>query len=367
MRRAPPELVFLCDWLPPDFGAVGQYSLQRSREIAAKGSRVALYGLSSSRGSTEEEVVDRGMLRVVRIRTGTYDRASVTQRSFWTLRANLTLALRALRDLKGCREIVFTGSPPFLLHVVAPLNLLLRKKLTYRITDFFPEALMAGRERISWLLRLIHRLTLFWRRRVDLFEVLGEDQRIRLLESGIRPERIVLRRDPAPVSIRASQTPLQPPAALGHGKVLLYSGNFGAAHDYETFLGGYLRHHRAGSATVRLWLNARGVNADLVEKALAREQLPFHRSMPVALEQLASLLVTPAAHLITLRSEFWGYVLPSKVYGCIESGKDVIYIGPTRSDVHLVCTTRIRAARYWQIDVGDAEAVYRALEALGAM
>jgi hypothetical protein len=29
---------------------------------------------------------------------------------------------------------MFTGSPPFLLHVVAPINLLLRRKLTYRIT-----------------------------------------------------------------------------------------------------------------------------------------------------------------------------------------------------------------------------------------
>lgn len=366
MRRNAPDLVFLCDWLPPDFGAVGQYSLQRARQIAGEGRRVALYGLSSSHGSVEDEVIDHGQARVIRIRAGTYDRASLKQRAWWTLRTNFALVRRAFRDMADCREVMITGSPPLLLHVVAPLNLLLRKRLVYRITDFYPEALMAGRKRNPWLLRVLHRITIFWRKRVDLFEVLGEDQRRRLFDCGIAPERIVVRRDPSPVAIRTAETPLPIPPALTGRKVLLYSGNFGAAHDYKTFVAGYVRHHRAGNAKVALWLNATGVNADLVEKALTLEQLPCHRSRSVPLEQLGRLLVTPAAHLITLRTEFWGYVLPSKVYGCVESGKDVLYIGPQESDVHLLCSSRMRGARYWQVDAEDADGVYRALEAIGA-
>jgi len=35
------DLVYICDWLPPDFGAVGQYALQFSREEAARGKSVA--------------------------------------------------------------------------------------------------------------------------------------------------------------------------------------------------------------------------------------------------------------------------------------------------------------------------------------
>lgn len=336
----------------------------RARQIAREGGCVVLYGLSSSQASVEEEAIDGGLLRVVRIRTGTYDRSSVPQRAWWTVRTSLALILSAFRDMKASREIMITGSPPFLLHLAAPLNLLLRKRLVYRITDFYPEALMAGRSKSPWLLRLIKGLTIFWRKRVDLFEALGEDQRTRLLECGIRPERIVIRRDPAPVAIRSSATPLALPPLLAGHKVLLYSGNFGAAHDYKTFVAAYIRHHRAGSRTVTLWLNATGVNADLVESALAEEKLPYHRTRIVPLEELPRLLVTSAAHLITLRSEFWGYVLPSKVYGCVESGRDVIYIGPRQSDVHLICSSQIRAARYWQIDAGDVHGVYRALEAL---
>jgi hypothetical protein len=351
------DLVFLCDWLPPEFGAVGQYSLQRARELAAQGRSVALYGLSSS----EDSVTQEGSLRIVRLKAPLYDRTSAGERAWWTLRIGTALVWRALRDLRTGREVMFTGSPPFLLHLLAPLNVFLRRTLVYRITDFFPEVLIAARGRRSWLLALLHRLTIFWRRRIERFEVLGEDQRRRLIESGVRPERIALRRDPSPVEVSASTSPLPVPAPLAGYRVLLYSGNFGVAHDYETFLRGYLAHHRRGSRRIGLWLNARGRSADRLAQALAAERLPFHRTQPLPLTELAALLATPAAHLITLRTEFWGYVLPSKVYGCIASGKDILYVGPRESDVHLLCAGA-RGAHYWQINPGDADGVYAALE-----
>lgn len=354
-----PDLVFLCDWLPPDFGAVGQYSLQRAREMAAQGRRVVLYGLSSS----DSSVRDEGLLRVVRLKAPVYDRTKPRQRAWWTLRIALTLVGHALRDMRRCREVMFTGSPPFLLHLVGPLNVFLRRTLVYRITDFFPEAMIAERGDPSWMLALLRRLTLFWRRRVARFEVLGEDQRKRLLEGGVRPERIVLRRDPSPVAITPSTAPLARPASLAGYKLLLYSGNLGVAHDHETFLRAYVEHHRRGSGALGLWLNARGRSADRLEEALAAGRVPFHRTQPLPLEQLASLLVTPAAHLVTLRREFWGYVLPSKIYGCLASGKDILYIGPRESDVHLLCSG---TKNYWQVDPGDDGAVYRALEELAS-
>lgn len=248
---------------------------------------------------------------------------------------------------------------------MAPLNVILRKKLVYRITDFFPECLMAEYSPPPLALRLLHHLTMFWRKRVTVLEVLGEDQKYRLLQSGIPESRIRLRRDPSPVEISADLTPLPVPAGLSGKKVLLYSGNFGVAHDYDTFFAGYLNHHRKGNGCVALWLNAQGSRADVLEKMLGEAGVPFHRSKPIPLEQLPSLLVTPDAHLITLRREFMGYVLPSKVYGCLQSGKPIIYIGPQGSDVHLLCKEKADRSNYCQIEVGDDEGVFRALELLG--
>lgn len=356
------RLVYLCDWLPPDFGAVGQYSLLFARERAAAGEEVTLAGLSSTADSVEEEAVGRGRLRIVRLRAEVYDRADFRKRALWTARTNLSLIRRLWREMRRADEILFTGSPPFLIHFLVPLNLLLRKRLTYRITDFHPECLIAEMGRAPAALRLFRRWTVALRRRVDRFEVLGEDQRRRLLEIAVDPTRIVLKRDPSPVEIPPDVRPLDLPEELRGRRVLLYSGNFGVAHDHETFLEGYRRHHREGPGRVVLWLNATGAKADRVEEALRREGLPVHRSRPVPLELLPRLLVTPDAHLITLRDEFVGYVLPSKVHACVLSGRRVLFIGSERSDVHLLCAEGLPPDRYRRIDVGDAAGVAKALD-----
>src|SRR5947209_15119484 len=357
------RLVYLCDWLPPDFGAVGQYSLLFARERACRGEDVVLAGLSSTAASVAEERPGTGRLRIVRLRAPSYDRSDPRGRALWTARTNLSLVWTLRREIRRADEVLFTGSPPFLIHLLGPLNLLLRKRLTYRITDFHPECLMAEREHASAALRLFHRWTVALRRRVvDRFEVLGEDQRQRLLAIGIDPERIMLKRDPSPVAIPPGTAPLEPPAELAGRVILLYSGNFGVAHDHETFVEGYRRHHREGSGRVSLWLNATGSRADRVAAALQQEGLPFHRSLPMPLELLPRLLATPDAHLVTLRDEFVGYVLPSKIYGCIQSGRSLLYIGSARSDVHLLAARDLPPDRYRRVHVGDAAGVARALE-----
>jgi hypothetical protein len=363
------RLVYLCDWLPPDFGAVGQYSLLFARERAEAGEDVVLAGLSSTAGSkpeVAEETLGQGRLRVVRLPARTYDRANFRTRALWTARTNLGLLWAVRRELRAADEILFTGSPPFLLHFVMPVNLFLGKRLVYRITDFHPECLMAEIAESSGSvpspLRAFHRLTVALRRRVDRFEVLGEDQRQRLREIGIADERIVLKRDPSPVAIPPGTPPLERPPELAGRRLLLYSGNFGVAHDHATFVAGYRLHHRAGSGRVGLWLNATGARADLVEQALREEGLPVYRSRPVPLDLLPRLLVTPDAHLITLRDPFVGYVLPSKVYGCLASGKDLLYVGSPRSDIHLLASRTLAPGAYLQVETGDAEGVARALE-----
>ena len=343
---------------------MGQYSLLFARERAARGEDVVLAGLSSSADSVEEEHPGAGRLRIVRLHARTYDRADFKTRALWTARTNLHLVRRLWPELRRADEVLFTGSPPFLIHLLAPLNFVLRKPMTYRITDFHPECLMAEMGQPPLAIRAFHRWTVFLRRRIHRFEILGEDQRERLREIGIRPERIVLKRDPSPVEIPPGTPPLDVPEELRGRKVLLYSGNFGVAHDHETFVEGYRRHHREGSGRVALWLNATGSKADRVEQLLRAEGLPVHRSRPVPLEMLPRLLVTPDAHLITLRDEFVGYVLPSKVYGCVQSGRSVLFVGSPRSDVHRLCSEGLPAERYFRADVGDATRVAQALEAM---
>ncbi len=204
---------------------------------------------------------------------------------------------------------------------------------------------------------------LFDRLRIDLEHLLGKLDTRYLVRPIRLAEKIELRRDESPVSFEGA-LPMMVPAELGAYRVLLYSGNFGVAHDVDTFLEAYENHHRGGTGRVALWLNATGAKADRLETELRKRLLPIHRSPPVPLDQLPELLVTPAAHLITLRDEFVGYVLPSKVYGCIASGKPVLFVGSVESDVDRLCRERIPRS-YRRAAVGDVAAVERALDEIG--
>src|SRR5262249_9763609 len=146
----------------------------------------------------------------------------------------------AFPAMRRSDAILFTGSPPLMVHFIAPLNLLLRKRLIYRITDFHPECAIAERGRSGRVLKLLLRLTQFWRRRVDAFEVLGLDQAQRLADSGVARERIRLKRDPSPVVCAPGLVPLPLRDELREGSgIILYSGNWGVAHDDNTFIEAY--------------------------------------------------------------------------------------------------------------------------------
>jgi hypothetical protein len=82
------------------------------------------------------------------------------------------------------------------------------------------------------------------------------------------------------------------------------------------------------------------------------------------LSELSSILLAADVHLITLSDAFVGYVVPSKVYACVESGKPVLFVGSERSDVDLVCRKRLPSDQYRRVDVGDADAVAAAIKSL---
>ncbi|HEX4883880.1 MAG TPA: glycosyltransferase [Casimicrobiaceae bacterium] len=358
------RIVFFCDWLPPDFGAVGQYAMASAQALAADGAEVMLVGFTTGAGGDTVTELPRGRLVVRRVRRRAYDRSAWMRRAVWTLGANVALLRVAARELRACDEIRFTGSPPYMLHFVMPAARLLGKRTRYRITDFHPECLIAALGREPPWARALRAVTEFWRRRVDVIEVLGEDQRRRIRACGVPDERIVLVRDPSPVRFEASTRAASPPPALRGRSIVLYSGNWGVAHDVDTFVEGFARFCARHPDTAGAWLNSTGKRADQVEQALVARGLPHARTQPVPLAELPGVLRAAAVHVITLSDAFVGYVLPSKVYACVASGRPVLFVGSAESDVHLVCASGLAPDRYRRVDVGDAAGVADALERL---
>src|SRR4051812_16853740 len=90
-------LFYVVDWLPPDFGAVGQYAVIEASEIAANGRHVELIGLSSGAANiTEQSFPGGGFLRTTRISAARYDKSRFLSRLLWTLRTNARLISKVL-------------------------------------------------------------------------------------------------------------------------------------------------------------------------------------------------------------------------------------------------------------------------------
>jgi hypothetical protein len=358
-------LFCVVDWLPPDSGAVGQYAMISAREMAQNGRKVSLIGLTSGCGETDREISDRGgVLEIRRLHAKRYNKSALINRLIWSLSVNFKLILEVIRDPRSRgADVQFSGSPPFMLFFAVLAKWLRGARLIYHITDFYPEVIIAARGIRTLPLALLERVTWSLRKSVDVFLVLGEDQRRLLLAGGIAPERIELKRYGSPILITGQEKPASRPVELAGRKVLLYSGNYGVAHETDTVVKSLIQHHREGSGRFGLWLNGTGCGVETVINSLAAAGIPFARSEPVALDQLPSLLAAADAHLIALRSGFSGLVVPSKVYGCLLSGRPILYVGPASSDVHLLCM-EARGAVYEHVEPGNVAGFAAALERL---
>ena len=248
------RLVYICDWLPPDFGAVGQYAMLEAHQWAERGFAVTLVGLTSGASSREMTApIGTGSVEIIRVHRRKYQKQRFVERLIWTIGSNLALLRGAFAAMRVADRVLFTGSPPLMLHFIAPLNLVLGRWLVYRIMDFHPECLIAERGKSGRLLQALLWLTHFWRRRIDAFEVLGQDQAQRLREIGIADSRIEIKPNPSPVAFPLGLAPFPLPKELqGGGGVILYSGNWGVAHDEGTFIEAYARYVASSNNPLRL-------------------------------------------------------------------------------------------------------------------
>lgn len=358
-------LVYVVDWLPPDFGAVGQYARLRAEAEADRGRRVTLIGLTKGERVREDRpAANGGRLVLIKLKATSADKSNYATRLVWSLLTNARLLAAVLRtgDLHGT-ELRFTGSPPFMLFFAVLAKWLSGARLTYRITDFYPEVVIATLGRASLALRWLQALTWWARRQVDRFEAIGEDQKVLLVNGGIPETRIKVLRDPSPVQFGADTAPDPGPPELEGRIKLLYSGNFGVAHDTDTLLEGLTEYQAGHGDRIGFWFNGTGAPGEALVASLRARSIPTAQTGPVPLDRLPSILMGAEAHLITLKSAFSGIVLPSKVYGCIASGRPILFVGPESSDVHLLCS-EAKLDWYRRVEPGDIAGMSAALDAL---
>jgi glycosyltransferase involved in cell wall biosynthesis len=113
---------------------------------------------------------------------------------------------------------------------------------------------------------------------------------------------------------------------------LLYSGNMGKAHDFMPFLHLARLLNRINPRIIFCFA-CRGNRMAELKHAITSGDTNI-RLIPFADEsQLGKQLSAADIHLVSLRPEWEGIVVPSKFFGSLAVGRPVIYAGPANSSI----------------------------------
>jgi len=114
---------------------------------------------------------------------------------------------------------------------------------------------------------------------------------------------------------------------------LLYAGTMGRAHDFETLLALARACRRRSGDAVSICFAVRGNRSDELRAALGPDDTNVSMVDFADQESLQRRLAAADFHVISLRDDWAGVVVPSKFFASLAVGRPVLYAGPADSEI----------------------------------
>lgn len=364
------KVILVNRYFYPDHSATAQLLGDLAFELAGRGDEVCVvtgrqtYDDPAARLPARETV--RGV-RVIRVPTTRFGRQGLWGRALDYLSFHLSAAWALLGRTRPGDVVVAETDPP-LISLVAALAARLRgARLVNWVQDLFPEVAcalgMRGAGAAAAALVGLRNLAL---RAAVQNVVLGGRMAERLGELGVAPERITVihnwadGRQIRPVA--HAHNPLRAAWELRDKFVVGYSGNMGRAHEFETLLrAAWLL--RQVPDIVFLFIGGGAQRARIEFEAASRGlgNVMFRPYQPR--EHLLHSLGVADLHVISLRPELEGLIVPSKFYGIAAAGRPTLFIGDPDGEIPRVLREESCGAT---LRPGDAEGVAKLVLALAA-
>ncbi len=177
----------------------------------------------------------------------------------------------------------------------------------------------------GWFTKLLKPILAHAYRSCDLLGDLGPCMSQRIRAYGSKGRQVTL--TPWALAEPARALPINEPereAIFGNSPLaLLYSGNFGRAHSSDLILQLARRLDPLGT---RIAFSVRGNRADVLRRDAAA--VPNISFVPfTAQENLEARLSAADVHVVSLRDEWTGTVVPSKLFGALAVGRPVLFAG----------------------------------------
>ncbi len=335
-----PSAIIMYHFFYPDDVVSARHFSDFAEELANRDWKVTVltsnrYCRSPERKITVKEETWKG-IRVIRLSRPGWDQANNISRILNSLWIMLAWALK-LSDLPKA-DVVIIGSDPQFSQLLFPFVKLLARKsiLVFWCYDLFPEAILANGETglVRWAANKSKYFIKKAYRPVDLLVDIGQCMRRRLDVYHPQAQCATL----TPWALVEPNTIHEPDPTtryelFGDTHVaLLYSGNIGKAHDFEIFLQ-LARNVCNIDRKITFCFACRGNRFEELRKAIMPQDYNIRLASFAEEAELEKRLNAADIHLLSLRSEWEGIVVPSKFFGSLAVGKPVIYSGPEGSSI----------------------------------
>ncbi len=340
--KARPSIVFVNRVYPPLRGASGRVLRDLARAFVKSGWQVSVI----TTGHRKEIVKDAG-IRVVRVKSNLKEKTILGYFLVW-LKLYFRLAFFPKQDL-----IVTMTDPPML---VMAGRMIANSKGCHHIhwcQDLYPDLLPAMGFRIpSAILALLKRMSRRGMKSCERVIVIGRCMARHLTHTGIEPSRVtVIPNWPDLEIVRKKE---EAAACVSNENVnghhaqdtmsrelfrdaspkfrILYAGNIGRAHPMGTILEAAekLLEHKE----IEFVFVCDGPTQDRLARERDKRGLQNIKLLPYQpAAHLRAVMESGDLHLVTLKNETAGMLVPCKFYSALAVGRPCIYIGPQDTEI----------------------------------
>lgn len=340
---------FINRFFYPDISATSQTLQGIAFELAARGhdvhvttSRQLYQGPAATLARKE---IIRGVT-VHRLATSRLGRGNIVGRAIDYATFHLAAGFHLLRYVRRGDVLIAKTDPPLISIVSGIVARLRGAQLVNWLQDVFPEVAMAG-IRGRWA-RLPFSALLGLRdwslAGANQNVVIGERMAARIAGRGIDPEKLTIIPNWADPDLvwPIENSRLRDASQLREKLVVGYAGNLGRAHEIDTIIEAIdvieSRQDDPIAGRIAFAFIGGGVGRHYLERAIAERGLSSVHLFPYQpSDRLADTLGAADIHLVSLRPEQEGLVVPSKVYGIMAAARPAIFVGDTDGEVaHLL-------------------------------
>ncbi len=339
------KIVFINQFFWPDSSATSQQLTDLATGLAGRGHEIAV--ICGDGGYAEAAGGEQPPVEILRVRSLPFARGLVG-RVLSYLSFYVSAFFRAL-TMKRADVVVSLTTPPLISLLGSMVKILRGSRHFIWEQDIYPDvAISLNYFQAGGIAdRVVGLLADFSRRHADGILALGTCMRDRLIDRGVPAEKIYITENWANGEAITPMVRPGDPSRL----VVLYSGNFGLAHDIDTLAGAMLQ--LKDDPRFHFIFVGSGNKRHQLAKFCAENDIHSLELRPyVARDKLNEGLAVGDIGLVTQSDDCWGSVVPSKVYGILAAGRPVLFIGPRRAtpartiDLH-------RCG--WHVNCGDVE------------